>query len=235
MTDSRTAHTGHNLNIHTENYLKSIWNLSRLNENPGTLIQNSQIADYLRVKRPTVSEMLLRLEEMGMIELLPRKGVRLSKKGEKFVSGLLRRHRLIELFLQHTLKLNTFEAHEQAEVLEHAVTPELCARIENFLGNPEYDLHGMPIPKELHQRSRARKNAFVKASSLKTGEWARVAACPDYNEAAYQKLQQKGIRVGLLLKRVERRGVVYGFKSKSAELYSLNRQEAELLQMKLEG
>ncbi|MEZ4814742.1 MAG: metal-dependent transcriptional regulator [Bdellovibrionota bacterium] len=233
MTDSRVAPTGHNINIHTENYLKTIWNLSRLNSDAGSLVQNSQIADLLGVKRPTVTEMLQRLEEMGMTILVPRKGVRLSTKGERFVAGLLRRHRLIELFLQKTLKLSSLEAHEEAEVLEHAVTPALCARIEKFLGNPEYDLHGMPIPNALTKGVKNLRQPFVKASSLKPGQWGSVSACPDYNEKVYQRILEKGIKVGLQFKRVAetRTNSLLKFKSSKGKLYTLSAQEAELVQV----
>lgn len=234
VTDSRSAPTGHNINIHTENYLKTIWNLSRLNSDSDKLVQNSQIADFLGVKRPTVTEMLLRLKEMGMIILVPRKGVRLSTKGESFVAGIVRKHRLIELFLQKTLKLNSLEAHEEAEVLEHAITPSLCARIEAFLGNPEYDLHGMPIPDALQKRIKSTSKAFVKASFLEVGQWAKVAACPDYNERAYQRVQEKGIGVGLQLKRVaSKSSELYCFKTKQGKTLSLSSQEADLIQMSL--
>ncbi len=234
MADSRTSPTGHNINIHTENYLKTIWNLSRLNQNQEELVQNSQIADLLGVKRPTVSEMLKRLEEMGFLKLIPRRGVRLSSKGERFVASILRRHRLIELFLQQTLKITSVEAHEQAEVLEHAVTPELCAFIEKFLGNPEYDLHGMPIPNALYKKS-VSSQPYMTAASLKLGQWAKVSACPDYNEIAHQKILAKGISVGLKLKRVDPVGDSsrYSYKTKQGKLFVLTQQEAELVQMSL--
>lgn len=235
VTDSRSAPTGHNINIHTENYLKTIWNLSRLNKDTDELVQNSQIAKLLGVKRPTVSEMLKRLDEMGMLLLVPRKGVRLSLKGERFVASILRRHRLIELFLQRTLKLSSLEAHEQAEVLEHAMTPELCSHIEKYLGNPTYDLHGMPIPNALLKKDSKTRRPFIKAAALKEGHWARVSACPDYNESVYQKILEKGISVGLAVKRVEGRGTSqrYRYQTRHGKTFSLSAQEAELLQITL--
>jgi len=235
VADSRTSPTGHNINIHTENYLKTIWNLSRLNQSQDELVQNSQISDFLGVKRPTVTEMLKRLEEMGFLKLIPRKGVRLSSKGERFVSSILRRHRLIELFLQQTLKITSVEAHEQAEVLEHAVTPELCAYIEKFLGNPEYDLHGMPIPNASFKKTTPSSQPYLNAASLKQGQWARVSACPDYNESAHQKILAKGIAVGLKLRRIDALGDTshYRYKTKQGKLFVLTQQEAELVQMSL--
>lgn len=215
--------------------MKTIWNLSRLNQSRDQLVQNSQIADLLGVKRPTVSEMLKRLEEMGFLKLVPRRGVRLSSKGERFVASILRRHRLIELFLQQTLKISSLEAHEQAEVLEHAVTPSLCTYIEKFLGNPEYDLHGMPIPNALYKKEDPSAQSYMNAASLKQGQWAKVSACPDYNESAHQKILAKGISVGLTLKRVDKslNSSRYRYQSKQGKIFVLTQQEAELVQMNI--
>ncbi len=232
VTDSRAAPTGHNINIHTENYLKTIWNLSRLNADPKKLVLNSQIAEWLHVKRPSVSEMLFRLSAAGLVELVPRKGVRLSAKGEKIALGLLRRHRLVEFFLQETLKITSLEAHKEAEVLEHAVTPELCAHMEKYLGYPSYDQQGMPIPNQLSKVSDAKKNE-IKAAQLAPGQWAKVSACPDYDESAHRKVLEKGISVGLLLQRLESPGAILYFKSKKGISYHLSHQEAELVQMKV--
>lgn len=136
MTDSRTAPTGHNLNIHTENYLKTIWNLSRLHDSPHKLVHNSQLAEELRVKRPTVCEMLQRLSDMDLVELVPRKGVKLSSKGEGVVLEALAKKKKV-LIIGHSLD-QTKLLHANAALDPHTwFDPALWIETANILAkNP---------------------------------------------------------------------------------------------------
>jgi DtxR family Mn-dependent transcriptional regulator len=90
--------------------------------------------------------MMKTLAESGLVRYEPYVGVRLTKAGEKLASLVLRRHRLIELFLVKVLGMSWAEVHDEAEQLEHAVSERLIDRIDEMLGRPEVDPHGDPIP-----------------------------------------------------------------------------------------
>ena len=127
-----------------ENYVKAIYLQSVKQQNePAT---NAQIAEALHVSPGTVTSMLKTLGESNLAKYTPYEGVRLTPAGKKLALRILRRHRLIELFLVQTLKLSWDEVHEEAEHMEHAVSDGLIDRIDNYLGNPTHDPHGDPIP-----------------------------------------------------------------------------------------
>jgi DtxR family transcriptional regulator, Mn-dependent transcriptional regulator len=105
-----------------------------------------QLAVALRVAPGTATTMVKALAESGLVEYEPYNGVRLSPAGEKLAALVLRRHRLMELFLVRVMGLGWDEVHEEAEQLEHVVSDRLIERIDEMLGRPEVDPHGDPIP-----------------------------------------------------------------------------------------
>lgn len=127
-----------------ENYVKTIYGLSAQPEGPAAA--TGQIAEALGVSPGTVTSMLKTLKESGLAEYTPYEGVRLTAAGRALALRVIRRHRLIELFLVKTLNLTWDEVHEEAENMEHAVSDLLIDRIDDFLGRPETDPHGDPIP-----------------------------------------------------------------------------------------
>ncbi|MBP88900.1 MAG: DtxR family iron (metal) dependent repressor [Planctomycetaceae bacterium] len=128
-----------------ENYVKAIYQtcVRQANEPAAT----GQLASALRVSPGSVTSMLKTLGESGLAEYTPYEGVRLTRSGNKLALRVLRRHRLIELFLAQTLDLSWDEVHEEAENMEHAVSDRLIDRIDEFLGKPATDPHGDPIPR----------------------------------------------------------------------------------------
>ena len=128
-----------------ENYVKTIYQL--VLDNDGQPAATGQVADALDVSPGTVTSMLKTLSASGLAEYRPYEGVVLSESGEALALRVLRRHRLIELFLQNTLELTWDEVHDEAENMEHAVCDLLIDRIADYLGHPETDPHGDPIPK----------------------------------------------------------------------------------------
>lgn len=126
-----------------ENYCKAIYQL----DDPGGWVTTGRLAAALRVAPGTVTSMLKTLSESGLVEYRPYEGVRLNRSGQSLALRMLRRHRLIELFLVRTLDLSWDEVHEEAEHMEHAVSDALVDRIDEFLGRPDYDPHGDPIPR----------------------------------------------------------------------------------------
>ena len=127
-----------------ENYLKSIY----LHQDPdGTsLVPMGQIAASLGVTPGTATTMVKALAESGLVLYEPYTGVRLSPAGEKLAALVLRRHRLVELFLVQVMGMSWDEVHEEAEQLEHVVSERLIERMDEMLGRPEADPHGDPIP-----------------------------------------------------------------------------------------
>ena len=128
-----------------ENYLKTIY-LAQSAGKPGELVPMGQIAAALGVVPGTATTMMKTLAEAGLVHYEPYAGVRLAAAGEKLASLVLRRHRLIELFLVKVLGMSWAEVHDEAEQLEHAVSEQLIDRIDQMLGRPVVDPHGDPIP-----------------------------------------------------------------------------------------
>ncbi|MBM3776667.1 MAG: metal-dependent transcriptional regulator [Acidimicrobiia bacterium] len=129
-----------------ENYLKAIYAGVQSLQPDQRLLPMGQLAGALRVTPGTATTMVKTLAESGLVEYEPYVGVRLTKAGERLAALVLRRHRLIELFLVRVLGLGWDEVHEEAEQLEHVVSDRLVERIDEMLGHPATDPHGDPIP-----------------------------------------------------------------------------------------
>ena len=136
-----------------ENYLKTIHLTEAANrahaqarDGERALVPMGQLASALGVVPGTATTMVKALAESGLVHYEPYMGVRLTDAGEKLASLVLRRHRLIELFLVRVLEMSWAEVHDEAERLEHAVSERLIDRIDEMLGRPEVDPHGDPIP-----------------------------------------------------------------------------------------
>ena len=125
-----------------EDYLKAIFRLS----NQGGFATTSDIAGLLTLSAPSVSGMVKRLSEMGLIEHVPYRGVQLTAQGRRAALRMIRRHRVLELYLTRNLGYDWDTVHNEAERLEHAVSDELIERMAAALGDPHYDPHGDPIP-----------------------------------------------------------------------------------------
>ena len=129
-----------------ENYLKAILQAQTALKSPQALVPMGQLASALGVVPGTATTMVKALAESGMVRYEPYAGVRLTRAGERLAALVLRRHRLIELFLVKVMGMSWTEVHDEAENLEHAVSDRLIDRIDEMLGRPEVDPHGDPIP-----------------------------------------------------------------------------------------
>lgn len=127
-----------------ENYLKTT--LLTALKTGSDWVTTGQLASAMSVAPGTVTAMLKTLAESGHADYRPYEGVRLTKVGRKVAMRMLRRHRLIELFLVKTLNLDWDQVHEEAENMEHAVSDNLVDRMDEYLGCPMVDPHGDPIP-----------------------------------------------------------------------------------------
>ena len=129
-----------------ENYLKAIYLGSAALGEGQRLLPMGQLAAALGVAPGTATTMVKTLAESGLVDYEPYSGVALSPAGEKLAALVLRRHRLIELFLVQVLGFGWDEVHDDAEQLEHVVSDRLIERIDEMLGHPAADPHGDPIP-----------------------------------------------------------------------------------------
>ena len=127
-----------------EDYIKAIFLLV----DPGRVVQTSALAERLAVRPASVSNMLRRLEQKGLVEYEPYRGAALTAAGETLARRMVRRHRLIERFLTELLGYALEDVHEEAERLEHVVSPRFIEAIDHLLERPATDPHGDPIPSQ---------------------------------------------------------------------------------------
>jgi DtxR family Mn-dependent transcriptional regulator len=130
------------LTTSVEDYLKAVYQLTEQGEAAST----TALADLLSLAAPSVSGMIKRLAEQGLLSHEPYRGVTLTRAGRREALKVLRRHRLIESYLVEFLGYTWDTVHEEAERLEHAVSDDLISRMAEALGHPDADPHGDPIP-----------------------------------------------------------------------------------------
>ncbi len=127
-----------------EDYLKQLYLAHHGSDQP--LVAMGRLAAGVGVTPGTATAMVKSLADAGLVAYEPRSGVRLTPAGDRLALQILRRHRLIELFLVEVLGLDWSEVHDEAEVLEHAISDKVLERIDVLLGHPDTDPHGDPIP-----------------------------------------------------------------------------------------
>jgi len=125
-----------------EDYLKQIFLLGEGRTSVGT----QALARRLEVRPASVTEMVQRLAQLGLVDHAPYRGVRLTDKGRRIALEMLRHHRLLETYLVRVLGFGWDEVHEEAERLEHVISERFEARIAEAMGHPTHDPHGDPIP-----------------------------------------------------------------------------------------
>jgi DtxR family Mn-dependent transcriptional regulator len=129
-----------------ENYLKAIYQGQSTLAERGGLVPMGQLAASLGIAPGTATTMVKALAESGLASYEPYSGVRLTAAGERLAGLVVRRHRLVELFLVRVMGMSWDEVHDDAEQLEHVVSERLIERIDQMLGRPTHDPHGDPIP-----------------------------------------------------------------------------------------
>lgn len=164
-----------NLTPAQEDYLKVIWRMSEQKDQ----VRPVQLGEYLGVKLPTVLSMLKNLSEMKLISYKRQAGIDLTKAGKNEALMVIRKHRIIETFLEKTLNLDPKLVHEEAERLEHAISDTLLMYLDRFLEFPEYDPHGREIP--LSGESRP----AVSLVEIDEGFTFRIISIPDDFRRAY--------------------------------------------------
>ena len=179
-----------------EEYLQAIYTLADENGH----VVSARLADFLGFTAPAVSEMVHRLERDGLVSLDERKEVHLTKAGKSQADSVVRRHRLAERFLVEVLGFAWWKTHEEAERLEHAMSPEMEARMVRVLGDPQTCPHGNPMPGVQPRPTRP-------LDALGVGERALVVRIPDQFEhepGFLEYLDSQGVKPGVEVALVER-------------------------------
>ncbi|WP_421751447.1 metal-dependent transcriptional regulator [Croceimicrobium sp.] len=178
------------ISLTEENYLKAIFFISGME---GNLVNTNAIAERLDTKAATVTDMLRKLKQKELIHYQPYKGSRLSEEGQVLAIRILRKHRLWETFLVEKLGFGWEEVHEIAEQLEHVRSQKLTERLSQYLGNPQFDPHGDPIPDERGVFPMRENLTLDKASA---GEQVLVKGVKDSSPDFLSYVAKLGIRLG---------------------------------------
>jgi DtxR family Mn-dependent transcriptional regulator len=182
-----------------EDYLKTIYYLQGDGEER---IRTSDIASHLDVTSPTVTSMLEKLEDRGLVDREKYKGVRLTDEGETVALEVLRHHRLLEAYLTEHLDYDWSEVHDEADRLEHHISEKFERRLADLLGDPEVDPHGDPIPNEELDPPPADEG--VPVTEFETGDRVAVARIEDGDAEILRYLAGRGIEPGAVLEITER-------------------------------
>lgn len=177
------------LTVAAQDYLKAIYALESLDER----VTTSALAGRMGVSAPSATAMTKRLAELGLVERAPYRGVALTEEGRRGALEVLRHHRLLERYLADRLGLALHEVHAEAELLEHALTEELEAKIDAELGFPTLDPHGDPIPDRDLRVTTGRDRTLV---DLEPGERASVSRVPDGDPELLRYLAELGLVPG---------------------------------------
>ncbi|HNR17601.1 MAG TPA: metal-dependent transcriptional regulator [Bacteroidia bacterium] len=173
-----------------ENYLKAIYKLQETN---GEVVATSALAQVMGVHAPSVTDMLKRMAQKKLVGYQKSKGVKLTEKGKQVAVGIIRNHRLWEVFLVDKLGYRWDEVHDMAEQLEHIQGEDLVNRLDKFLGFPKADPHGDPIP---DAKGVLPKSKSVLLSTLKAGDTGTFTGVTDHTAAFLNYLDKTGIALG---------------------------------------
>ncbi len=185
------------LSTSIEDYIKIIYTLG-VDESKAT---TKRIAQRLGVKMASVTGMVKHLAAEGYVRHKPYHGAELSEKGRRVALDMIRRHRLIELFLSQTLGVSWDEVDADAEVLEHAVSDRLVERIFEYLGCPEFDPHGAPIP---GKDGSIRPKQGMSLNELPEGARGRVVEVCDRDPEFLRYLTKLKLQIGTHIQVCER-------------------------------
>jgi DtxR family Mn-dependent transcriptional regulator len=182
-----------------EDYAKAIYHLEQQLGGP---VSTAVLADRMGVRPASVSGMLRKLDDLGYLQYTPYHGAQLSARGRSAALMVIRRHRLLELFLFQVLGVTWDKVHDEAEILEHALSAGLCNLIAAYLGEPAFDPHGDPIPNKDGVMIEPRHEPF---SGVAAGAKVRIARVSDRDPAVLRLLSSLGIALGEVVTVVARR------------------------------
>jgi len=187
------------LSANIQDYLKHIYEVT----SSGGKATTSQLAENLGISPASVTNMLQKLSKTQPAYLTYQKhqGVRLTKEGRQAALKIIRRHRLIEHYLVEKLGYTWDEVHQEAEVLEHAMSPLLERRIDAALGFPDFDPHGDPIPNAELEMPEIRQFTL---NNLESGGAGRITRVPHQDSEVLRNLGTSGLRPGTRIRLLAR-------------------------------
>jgi len=183
------------ISLTEENYIKAIFSINLANEGSG--VSTNELSGHLHNKAGSVTDMLKRLAEKKLIHYEKYQGVFLTAKGEKIAIGIVRKHRLWEVFLMEKLKFKWDEVHDIAEQLEHIKSDELVERLDVFLGKPKVDPHGDPIPDAKGHLNNLRAKPL---NHFKTKGAFIFMGVSEHSKSFLQHLTALGLKIGDTIK-----------------------------------
>ncbi|HTM90815.1 MAG TPA: metal-dependent transcriptional regulator [Flavisolibacter sp.] len=181
-----------NFTTSEENYLKAIFHLQ---EKGGTVTTNA-LAEKLQTKPASVTDMMKKLSAKKLLNYKPYYGFSLSTEGKKIALFIVRRHRLWEYFLSEKLKFDWNEVHALAEELEHVSSKQLIDRLDQYLGYPQFDPHGDPIPDHKGKIKNVNK---ISLFDLPFNQMAEVLQVTNQSSEMLELLEHKNISIGTKL------------------------------------
>lgn len=174
-----------------ENYLKTIYHLSQLNDSP---VQTNAIAEGMKTRAASVTDMLKKLSDKQLIDYIKYQGVTLTERGKTTAVGVIRKHRLWEVFLVEKLKFKWDEVHDIAEELEHINSGLLVERLDEFLGFPKRDPHGDPIP---DKDGIFEPDQNIHLHEMCQGDKGVIIGVNEYTSAFLKHLERLGLTIGI--------------------------------------
>ena len=181
-----------NYSISEENYLKTIYHLQ---EDSGTVSTNA-LAEKLQTKAASVTDMMKKLSAKGLLNYTPYYGFSLSVEGKKIAVSVVRRHRLWEYFLADRLKFDWKEVHPLAEELEHVSSKRLIDKLDEYLGFPQTDPHGDPIP---DSKGRFLASQTIPLINLLLHQPAEIMQVTNQSDEILEHLKEKQLSIGTIV------------------------------------
>ncbi|MBW3625336.1 MAG: metal-dependent transcriptional regulator [Armatimonadetes bacterium] len=179
-----------------QDYLKLIHHLEQTTDGP---ISTQEVADGLRIAAPPATRMLQKMAQSGWLDYSRYQGVRLTDEGRRQALLVLRTHRILEVYLSRSLGYSWDEVHDEADLLEHAISPRLLERLDAALGHPTHDPHGSPIPtRDGHLPA---SDPVLALADVPVGESGSVARVNDEDPDLLRHLADVGLVPGVTVRR----------------------------------
>lgn len=179
-----------------QDYLKTIYKLQ-----DNGLVSTTEIAKEMDVSGASVTGMLKRLANMNLVDYNSYKGVKLTEAGEKIALEIIRHHRLLELYLKEIMGFSLEKVHDEACRLEHFISEEFSDKIDEMLGNPEFDPHGHPIPTK---NGTIPKEDYVSLTEINAGTQVEIKTLIDSDTKLLGYLEEMGLLPNTKLKIIEK-------------------------------
>lgn len=220
------------LSAAVQDYVKALYALEGADHARADHATTSAVAERLGVSAASATNMLKKLDAMGLVDYVPYHGAALTESGRRIALEVIRHHRLLETYLAEALGVPWDEVHDEAEVLEHALSEQLEERIAAHLGHPTRDPHGHPIPDKDGSLPSVEAGRPRSLWGARDGERVEIGHVPDGEPTTLRYLADVGIRPGVALEVVERgpvAGPLFVRAGERDDVTALSRELAEAI------